>query len=248
MHQQHVARHARRFGDARLVVVEEVFRILRGEVGHAPGHRQVLVVADGRVGAAHLRSCGYRRPQDVGATEAGDVVPHHLQAIPGNREGHPAAVGEALQAIAALHQAGLQRTGLRRFVDEPRYRDAAMAGVDRHLVVGIALEHGLLSFRQPGLVLLQVLRGDGEQRLLSGVGVAEEAVGVHRGGVLAQAAAPGGNAAVGIPVFFRAERGEAATQPGDVRGGDGCLGAGGQQGKGERAEQLFCCLHGNGSS
>ncbi|MNO80128.1 hypothetical protein D3C76_713200 [compost metagenome] len=243
MHQQHVAGHAHRLGDARLVVVEEVFRVLRVQVGHALRHCQVFLVAHRGVDAVDLRRGGDRGAQDVHAAEAGDVVPHHFQAVLRNREGDPAAVAEALQAVAAFHQGGLQRAGPGCLVDEVGSRGAAMAGVDHHLVVGVALEQGDLAFGQLVLVLIDVLSGDGEQRLVAGVGVAEEALGVHRGGIGAEAAGPGRDAAVGVAGLFRAQRGQAGAQLGRFIRRDCCHDAASEQGKGEGADEANFLVH-----
>ncbi|MCY1304664.1 hypothetical protein D9M70_544250 [compost metagenome] len=80
-----------------------------------------------------------------------------------------------------------------------------MAGINRHLVaVRVALEQGDLSRAEECLVLLQVLRGHGEKRLLVGERVGVAARGVDAAGALWQAAGPGGNAAAGVAGLLRA--------------------------------------------
>ena len=82
-----------------------------------------------------------------------------------------------------------------------------------HLVgIGIAFEHRYLARRQFVLVLFNILRSDAEQWLLAGKGVGQKAGGIHRPGIRAQTTIPGGDSAIGIAGFFRAERSQSGAQ------------------------------------
>ncbi len=84
-----------------------------------------------------------------------------------------------------------------------------MTGIDVHPVAAwIALEQGDLAVTEAVLVLLQVLRGNPEQRALFGIriGVLRAAAGeLHMGRSAAPLAGPARNAAVGVTGTLRAD-------------------------------------------
>ncbi|MCY1526984.1 hypothetical protein D9M68_620350 [compost metagenome] len=119
-----------------------------------------------------------------------------------------------------------------------------MARIDRHLEgVGVAFEQGFFAVRQVVGVLVHVLRGNNEQRLLVGVRVRIGAAGtaeLHVGRCTAPFAAPGRNAAVGIAGFLGAHRREVLAEACGLRFADpGMAGqAAAEQGEGKgRAKQ-----------
>jgi len=159
------------------------------------------------------------------------VVPDDFQTVLGNREGD--GLLEVLQAVAAANQLGLRGVAGRRVVDVLRHGGAATGLVHRQPVaVRVTLEHGDLAGREVGFVLLVVLRGDGELRLVAGIGIADEAIGRNRGGILRQTASPGGNGACRITSLLGADRGQFAAQACRLGLGYRGHGAAGQQRKG----------------
>src|SRR5690606_6888899 len=139
------------------------------------------------------------------ATVAGDVVPDRFQAILRNGEGDGCV--EIFQAVAAAYQLGLGGVALRRVVDALRHGGAA-PGFENRQPVGlrITLEHGDLTRRQVVLILLVVLRGDGELGLITGIGIADEAVGRDGGGIGGQPAGPFRDGAGGVAGLLGADR------------------------------------------
>ncbi|MNP15956.1 hypothetical protein D3C76_1083310 [compost metagenome] len=244
MDQQHVARQARRRGDPLLEVEQHVARLGRVVVGQVGAEGELVLEVHQRVAAAGLRGGLGDQAAHAAAAIAGDVVPDDFQAVLRDRE----RVGgiEVLQAVAALHQLGGGGVLLRRGDHRVRRAGAAVGLVHRNLVgVRIALEHRQLAGGQLVLVLVDVLRGDGEQRLLVGEGVRQEALGVDGTGILRQAAGPLGDAAIGIRALLGTQRGERGTQLGRFVGGHCGHHAGGQQGQRQDAglQQTLCCFH-----
>ncbi|MCY1530626.1 hypothetical protein D9M68_658200 [compost metagenome] len=233
VHQQHVAGQARR-GVHPLDEVEQgilPFRLV--EIGQVGRIGNLVLEMDHGEGAAHLRLHAGDVTVDVTAAVTGLVVPHHLDAGLRDREGVVVAV-EVLQAVAAADQLGLPGAGADRLVHLVRQGRGAMARVDRNFVgIRVALEHRHLAGGQLVLVLLGVGRGDGEQRLLAGEGIGQEALGVHRAGIGRQASGPGGDGAVGIAGLLRAHGRQGGAQLGDLVGGNRGHHAAGEQRKGQ---------------
>ncbi len=241
--QQHVTGQARGRGDPLLEVEQHVARLVRVVVLQVGTEGEGILEVDQLVGAVDLRSgLGHQAP-DAAAAIAGDVVPDHLQAVLRDRE----RVGgiEVLQAVAAFHQLGGGGVALGRLLHRRRDGGAAVGLVYRDLVgIRVALEHGQLAGSQLVLVLVDVLRGDGEQRLLAGIGVGEEATAVDAAGVGRQAAVPGGDAAVGVAFLLRADGGQAAAELGGLVGRNRRRHRTGQQAEGQRpGGQESCCFH-----
>ena len=88
-----------------------------------------------------------------------------------------------------------------------------MGGEHRHLVgFRVTLEHRQLARGQLVLVLIDVLRSDGEQWLLAGERIRQEARGIRSTGIGRQAASPGWDGTIGITGHFCADRGQGGTQ------------------------------------
>ncbi|MCY1430377.1 hypothetical protein D9M71_463250 [compost metagenome] len=236
MDQQHVARQARGRQDPLLEVEQHVGRLVLVQLAHVGREGDLVLELHRSEGAAGLRRGLNHQAPGVAAAVTGDVVPQDLDAVLGNREGVVMAIGEIRQAVAAVHRLGIDGALPGRVVDGLGRGGAAVAGVDRDLVgAGVALEHRHLPGGELVLVLLGVGRGDGEQRLLAGVGIADKAVGVDHGGVGRQATGPGRNAAVGVTELLRAQRGEVGAELRGLFLGDGGHDVGGQQAEGQHA-------------
>ncbi|MNS60145.1 hypothetical protein D3C86_957690 [compost metagenome] len=142
------------------------------------------------------------------------MVPQHFDATMRDRKRVVTRVGEVQQAIAAVGRLGVERTFLCRIIDILRVGGGAVGFVHRDPVgVGVALEHGHLTFAKLGLVLFGIGRGDSEQRLLACKWVAHEQVG-HRRRIRLQSTGPGRNAPIGIAFLLAAKRSQAGTQLG----------------------------------
>ncbi|MCY1447425.1 hypothetical protein D9M71_640460 [compost metagenome] len=146
--------------------------------------------------------------------------------------------------MAIRGEFGLQRVLLDELLQLRVQTEVAVARIDRHPEsVRIAFEQGFFAVGQVLGVLLHVLRGDDEQRLLVGIGVRVGRAGaaefhVRRGA--APFAAPGRNTAVGVAGFLGAHRRQVLVEACGLRFAD--LGVDGQaaaeQGDGKgRAKQ-----------
>ncbi len=215
VNQQNVTRQTRRIGYLLLEVIEHVGRragvviLQTGRYGVLLDKTHHVEVAIGLRGSLH-----YGALKRVAAV-AGNVVPDDFQPIGRNREG----IGQAIvgQTITALNQLGAGRVDSRSVVYRLREGSRAMAGKYAHLEgVGVALEHGNLARRQVLGILFIVGCGDDKQRLLTGVGIGQEAVGIDRRGIGCQAAGPLGNGAGCVAGNLCANRGQAAAQLGGV--------------------------------
>ncbi|MNQ42116.1 hypothetical protein D3C85_558130 [compost metagenome] len=244
VHQQHVTGQARRRRHPLLEVEQHVALLARVVVLQLVAEGELVLEVHQAVGAVGLRSRLGHQTAHAAATIAGDVVPDGFQAVLRDREGVGGA--EVLQAVAAFHQFGVGGVVLGGLDHVGRNGGRAVGLVHRHFVgVGVALEHRQLAGGQLVLVLVDVLRGDGEQRLLVGEGVRQEALGVDGTGILGQAAGPLGDAAIGIRTLLGTQRGERGTQLGRFVGGHCGHHAGGQQGQRQDAglQQTLCCFH-----
>ncbi len=229
MHQQHGTGQARRCGHFLLEVEQDVARVVRVVILH-------LVAEDELVGEVHRveravllwRGLGYQAA-DTAPPVAGDVVPDHLQAAFGDRERHSRA--EVVQAVATFHQGGFGGVFLDGREHISRDGRAAMGFEYRDLEgVRVALEHGQLAWRKLVFVLLGVLRGDGEQRLLAAIWIGQEALAVDTACALRQRL-PRADRAIGVTGLFGAHRGQGTAQLGRLIGRYRSHHAGRQQGQ-----------------
>ena len=213
MYQQHVAGQAGRLGDLLLEVEQHVAVLLGVVVGQGVGIDHLVDELNQAEAAVHLwRGLGDDAPRRAAAV-AGDVVPGDFQAVLGNREGD--GLLEVFQAIAAADHVGLRGIARGGVIDMLGHGRAAACLVDRQAVaVRIALEHGDLPRRQVVLVLLVILRRDGELRLVAGVRVADETVWRHRRSVLSQSAGPGRNGTCSVAGLLRADRRQFVAEAG----------------------------------
>ncbi|MNZ55312.1 hypothetical protein D3C78_732360 [compost metagenome] len=243
--QGHVTGQACRGNDFLLGIEQDVGAFIGGNVAHQLREADVLLELDDGVGTIGLRSGLGDHLGIVAAAIAGLVVPHHFHTILRNREGVVVRLLEVLQAVAVVDRLGGQRTFLRRVIGQLRRRATATGWVYRNLVaVRIALEHRLLAGGQLVLVLRDIVLGDGEQRLVALVGVAEEAVGVHRRGTRLETAGPLRNAAVGIAGLLATQRGQGGAQFGGFLRRNRRHHAGGQQRERQYGGLQLCnCFH-----
>ncbi len=245
MDQQHVARQARRRGHLLLEEGEDVGRLALIEVGHVLRECHRLLEADRREAAVGLRGGLDDGALEVAAAVAGDVVPEHFDTVLRDREGVVAALLEIRQAVAVVDRLHVQRALPDRLVDLGRQGHRAMGLVHRDPVgFRVALEHRQLAVGELVLVLLDVLRGDGEQRLLVGKGIGKEALAIDLAGAGREAAGPGRDAAVGVAFLLRADGGQAAAELGGLVGRNRRRHRTGQQAEGQRpGGQESCCFH-----
>ncbi|MCY1397788.1 hypothetical protein D9M71_128070 [compost metagenome] len=244
VHQQHVTGQAGRRRHALLEVEQHVARLVGIVVLQLVAEGELVLEVHQTVGAVRLRGRLGHQTANAAAAIAGDVVPDRFQAVLRNREG--VGGSEVFQTVATFHQFGVGGVVFGGLDHVRRNGGRAVGLVHRHLVgVGVALEHRQLAGGQLVLVLVGVLRGDGEQRLLAGERVRQEATGIDGAGILRQAAGPLGNGAIGVAGFLGAQRSQGGAQLGRFVGGHGRHDAGGQQGQRQCAglQQTFCCFH-----
>jgi len=157
------------------------------------------------------------------------VVPDHFQA--GFRDGERHCRVEVVQTVAAFRQRGLGGVFLDGGEHVRRYRGAAMGFEYRDLEgVRVALEHGQLARRKLVLVLLGVLRSDGEQRLFTAIRVGKETLAVDAARTLRQRL-PRADRAIGVAGLFSPHRGQGTAQLGRLVSGYRSHDAGRQQGQ-----------------
>ena len=161
------------------------------------------------------------------------VVPHHLDAVLWNREGNRGASG-LLQAPAVATDLALSGELFGALGDFCREATATACRVDVQTVARVGLDQRHLASRQLRLVLREIFRIDGIQRLVGTVGVAVARLPAARS--LGQTAFPGRDAAVGIGSFLCAERGQLVTELGQVGRGRR-LGAGNTEQRHQGAAQ-----------
>jgi hypothetical protein len=168
---------------------------------------------------------------------------HDFQAAFRNRERHGGI--EVFQTVATGDQVGGGGVLLDRGEYAVRHGGTAMGRVDRHLEgLRVALEHRVLARGKLVLVLVDVLRGDGEQRLFTAERVRQEALAVDRAGVFRQRF-PGRDRAVGVTGHFGAHRGQALAELVGLGSGDRRHHTGRQQRKPQNTgvEQTLCYFH-----
>ena len=242
VHQQDVTGQARRRRYLLLEVGEDVAGLADILVTHVLRHRDRFLEADRRIAAVGLRHDLNHRAGDVAAVVAGQVVPQRLHAILGQREGVVAALLEVLQTVAVIDRLDEFGAALDGGVDVVGQREGAVGLVYRDLVgIRVALEHRQLAGGKLVLVLVGVLRGDGEQRLFIGEGVGKEALAVELAGGAGDAAGPGRDAAVGVAFLLRAHGRQGRAQLGHFVGGHRRHHATGQQAQGQRAALEDSC-------
>ncbi|MNG01210.1 hypothetical protein D3C84_841780 [compost metagenome] len=138
------------------------------------------------------------------------MVPDNLNAALWNRERYGCL--EVFQPVAAGHQlrgSGVSLDGSEHVI---RHGRAAMGRVNRHLEgFRVTLEHRVLAWSKLVLVLIDVLRRDGEQRFFTGERVGQETFGVGGAGVLRHRL-PGWNRTVSIARHLGAHWRQALAQ------------------------------------
>ncbi|MNZ87856.1 hypothetical protein D3C78_1067310 [compost metagenome] len=144
------------------------------------------------------------------ATIAGDVVPDDFHTTFRDRERDGRF--EVFQTVATGDQAGVGGIALDGGKYVSRHGGTTMGRIHRHFVgFRVTLEHRVLARCQLVLVLVDILRGDGEQGLLAAIRVGQEAFAVNGTGVLGQGF-PGRDRTIGIARHFRAHRRQALAQ------------------------------------
>ena len=243
VHQQHTTGQTRRRGHFLLEVEQDVARVFRVVILHLVAEHELVLEVHQAERAVRLR-CGLGDQTGHAATAiTGDVVPDDFNAAFRNRERYGGF--EVLQAVAAGHQVGVGGVLLDGGKHVIRHGSAAMGRVDRHLEgFRVALEHRVLARREFVLVLVDVLRSDGEQRFFAGERIGQETFAVDGTGVFRHRF-PGRDRTVGVTRHLGAHRRQALAQ--FVRFGrrDRCHDAGRQQRKPQNTgvEQTLCYFH-----
>ncbi len=175
---------------------------------------------------------------------AGVVVPDNLGTGLRNRE-RKGSVAEVGDAVTAVDQFGLTGSCLDLIVDRLRVTDSTLALVDRHTEgFRITLEHGDLTRGQIVLVLLVVLSGDHELRLLTSEGVLVEVIFQFLTGIARQATSPFRNGPRSITGLLCTDRCQGSTQLIDFSLGQGLRHYRGcHQAQGQTADTHQSLLH-----
>ncbi len=245
VNQHRTTGQTRRAGGEGQVVEHDVVQVGEGAVLHVVLEHGLLLRGHQRVGTIALYRHFRGTTHDVGTTITGDVVPQRFHAVLRNRERDAAiGIGEAVAAVDQLGAGGV----LDGVVIDPLRRRAGATGlVDRHLVgFRVGLEHGDLTRRQVGLVLAQVGRGDGEQRLVfrERVDVMLARAGVT-GRCLGDTTGPGRDGAGGIAGFLGAEGRQGVAEFGSfLRGNGSQCRAGGKRQRNGYGHQPVLVQHG----
>src|SRR3990167_7026410 len=177
-------------------------------------------------------------------TVASDVVPDRFQAVFRNRE--RVSLLEVLQTVTAFDHLGVDCVVLRSRQDKVWHGRRTVSGEHRHFVAfRITLEHRQLARGQLVFVLINVLRVDGEQRLLARERIRQEACGIRSTRAGWQTASPGRDRTISIARHFRTDWCQRSTQFGSfirryrrhhtARQQRECQGA--------SLQQTFCCFH-----
>ena len=145
------------------------------------------------------------------------VIPDHLQAAGRDREGNADhGIADAIAAVDEPRGGGGGSSGV---VYPFRHGGAAPGGIDLHAEARIGLQHALVPDRKPVAVLVEVLGGDDEQRLVIGIRVAvvlADAIARRRRG---DAAGPLRDGPFGVAGPFPAQWREVCAEPRDLVGG-----------------------------
>ncbi|MNE14238.1 hypothetical protein D3C80_1071070 [compost metagenome] len=227
MNQQYTTGQTCRGSHFLLEVEQDVARVRRIVVLHLVAEHELVLEVHQAERAVRLR-CGLRYQTGHAATAiAGDVVPDDFNAAFRDRERNGGF--KVLQAVAAGHQFGVGGVLLDGGEHLIRHGGTAVGWIDRHLEgFRVALEHRVLTRGKLFLVLVDVLRRDGEQRFFTRVRIGQEALAVDRSGILRQRF-PGRNRTVGVTRHFSAHRGQALAQFVGFGLGNRCDDAGRQQ-------------------
>ncbi|MNZ57997.1 hypothetical protein D3C78_759940 [compost metagenome] len=179
MDQQHCAGQARRRRHILLEVEQHITWLGRIVILDFVTEDKLILEIHQAVRAIGLwRGLGYQSGHAAAAI-ASDVVPDDLDTALGNRKRYGGI--EVFQAVAAAYQIGTGSVFLDRGKHRVRHGSATVSRVHRELVaVRVTFEHRDLAWGQFVLVLVDVLRGDGVQRLLARIRVGQEAFGVNR--------------------------------------------------------------------
>ncbi|MNQ79778.1 hypothetical protein D3C85_947310 [compost metagenome] len=235
MNQQHTAGHACRRGHSLLRIEQNVGAFIWLGVRHFPRKPGLDFDLHQGVIAVDLRR-GLDLAIDIAvAVGASQVIPHHFQAVLGNRERVVARLLEVLQRIAVIGRFGGHRAFFHRVVHRLRCRGGALGLVHRNLVaVRVALEHRQLPGGELVLVLRDVGGRDHELWFFAFERVAEKVI-LHRRGTGFKATGPGGNGAAGIAGLFTTKGRQRGAQLRRFLRGNGGHHAGGNQGQGQCA-------------
>ncbi|MNJ41941.1 hypothetical protein D3C77_368870 [compost metagenome] len=212
---------ARWRGDLLLDHVEDATLALRRKISDLRRVHLLLFEADRGIGAILLRGDLDVATPVVAAHIAGDMVPQHFNAILRNRERVIAAFLKVAHAIPAIDGLYIQRAVAGCLHHRGRYGCRAMGGIDRHAISGrVTFEQGHLALGELVPILIGVAGGDDEQGLFSSKGVGQESVRRDVAGIFGQPPGPGGNTAIGVTFFLRAQRCQGRAEPGRFVSGD----------------------------
>ena len=153
------------------------------------------------------------------AAVAQKMVPDGFKAVLGNRKGD--ALGGVHHTVAVLGEHRRGGVGDGPLVDARRQRGRTSGLVDRHPVcLGIALDHRDLAGREVGLVFPEIVRRDGEERLVVRERVDEMLAAPVAGRRLLDAAFPRGYGAGFVARPGGPQRRQLGAQSGGLRGRD----------------------------
>src|SRR3990167_8100726 len=174
VHQQHVTSQTRRGGYPLLEVEQHIAWLAGIGILERTAEGELILEVNHAVGTIGLRSRLGDQTLDAAAAIAGDMVPDRFQAVLGNRERN--GLFEVFQTVTALDHLGVGGVAHGRLQHKVRHAGRTMSREHRHLVAfRITLEQRQLTRGQLVLVLFRVGRSDGEQRLLAGERVRQEA-------------------------------------------------------------------------
>ena len=190
-------------GELEQVIKQDV---LRGDIDG------VIRVAIAEIGClvkpillCHLASCSHhslsRLQRHRVAPVAYAVVPKRLYAVLRLRKGEPQP---RVFKRVGTDQLCLADVGLGALGDSRRIGHAAMGCIDRHSIIGIPREQGLMALRKQIPELIDIFRGDGLCRPLARKWIDKSLSGPERSGLPRgrNTARPGRNTAIGIALNF----------------------------------------------
>src|SRR3990167_3456508 len=244
VYQQHVTGQTRRSRYALFEVEQYVAWLAGIGILQRTTEGELILEVHQAIGAVRLRSRLGDQTLHAATTVAGDVVPDGFQTVLGNREG--VSLLEVLQTVTALDHLGVDCVVLRSRQDKVRHGSSTMGREHRHFVAfRITLEHRQLARGQLVFVLIDVLRSDGEQRLLTRERVREEARAIGSTSTSWQTASPGWDRTIRITSHFRTDWRQRSTQFGSFIRRYRRHHTAGQQREcqGAGLQQTFCCFH-----
>src|SRR3989344_2706999 len=219
VYQQHVTCQTRRSRYALFEVEQYVAWLAVISILQCATEGELILEIHQAVGTIRLRSRLGDQTLHAAATVAGDVVPDGFQAILWNRE--RVSLVEVLQTVTALNHLGVDGVVLRSSQNSIWHGCRTMSWEHRHFeTFRITLEHRQLTWGQLVFVLINVLRSDGEQRLLTWERIRQEACGIRSTRAGWQAASPGRDRTIRITSHFCTDWCQRAS-----------------------LQQTFCCFH-----